>query len=271
MTRIKFLAGVVALGILGSLVACSEKKDALAGKKEVTVGLLSREQPDLQYVVDGLAKQGITMHLKVMSDNIAINRATADGSLDANFFQNQRYLDAQEKGNPLGLKSYGPWLETTATLLVSSKFDSIANVASGAKLGLSNDAANMARCLRLAAANGLITLNDDPNPTILSVKNNPKNIQFVPADPRSVASMFPDLGVMCAISTTVYLMNDPTIKTIAEEPPEIYGPYGGVLWVVKGDAGTLPWLDATIKIMQSDGWKSFIKDHFRGLKKTSSS
>lgn len=266
--RKKLLAGLVALGLASSLVACSSNSDSTADKKEVTVGLLSREQPEMQLLADEMAKKGYTMNLKVMSDNVAMNRATADGSLDANFFQNQKYLDAQEAANPLGLKSYGPWLETTATLLVSSKYDSVAAVADGAKLGLSNDAANMARCLRLAAANDLITLNDDANPTVLSVKDNPKNIQFVPADPRSVASMYPDLDVMCAISTTVFLMNDPSIKTLAEEPADVYEPYGGVLWVVKDDAGKLAWLDTAIEIMQSDSWKSFVKDHFQDLKKT---
>jgi len=266
--RHKILAGLIAVGLATSLAACSSGSDSSADKKEITVGLLSREEPEMQLLADEMAKKGYTMHLKVMSDNIAMNRATADGSLDGNFFQNQKYLDAQEAANPVGLKSYGPWLETTATLLVSSKFDSIADVANGAKLGLSNDAANMARCLRLAAANDLITLNDDPNPSILSVKDNPKNIEFIAADPRSVSSMYPDLDVMCAISTTVFLMNDPSIKTIAEEPASVYEPYGGVLWVVKNDAGKLPWLDAAIEIMQSDNWKAFVKDHFNDLKKT---
>jgi hypothetical protein len=37
---------------------------------------------------------------------------------------------------------------------------------------------------------------------------------------------------------------------------------------VKGDAGKLPWLDAAIKIMSSDEWKTWLDDHYKGLKKT---
>lgn len=271
MQKLKGFVAVLIIGVIGATsVACSSTKEEDPGsKKEVTVGILSREEPEMKFVADELAKQGYTMNIKVIGDNIAMNNATADGSLDANFFQNQKYLDAQEKQTNLGLKSYGPWLETTATVLVSSKFPTLDKLRNGARVGISEDAANTARGLQLLEANGVITLKPGAElPGLNSIESNPKNIEFVATNPRSLAGMFPDLDAMLATSISVYLMNDPSIKTLAEEKPEVYTNYGGVLWVVKGDAGKLPWLDAAIKIMSSDEWKTWLDDHYKGLKKT---
>lgn len=272
MQKFKGLVAVLFAGVVGLTSAAwsqTPAKGATSDKKEVTIGILSREAPELKYVATELAKQGYKMNVKVIGDNIAMNNATADGSLDANFFQNQKYLDSQETQTHLGLKSYGPWLETTATILVSSKYPTLSALGNGAKVGISEDAANMARGLQLLAANGVITLKAGVAlPAFNSIESNPKNLKFVATNPRSLAGMFPDLDAMLATSISVYLMNDPSIKTLAEETPEVYRNYGGVLWVVRGDAGKLPWLDATIKIMASDQWKSWVKDHYKGLKKT---
>lgn len=270
MRKLKGFVAVLIIGAVGlASAACAPTQEDLGSKKEVTIGILSREEPEMKFVADALAEQGYTMHIKVMGDNIAMNNATADGGLDANFFQNQKYLDAQETQTNLGLKSYGPWLETTATIFVSSKFPTIDALPEGATVGLSDDAANMARGLQLLEVNGVITL--DPSaelPGLNSIASNPKELEFVATNPRSLAGMFPDLDAMLATSISVYLMDDPTIKTLAEETPEVYREYGGVLWVVRGDAEELPWLDAAIDIMASDEWKAWLEDHYGGLKKT---
>lgn len=244
---------------------------AVSGKTHVKVGILSREEPEMRKVAEHLATKGFTMDLEVLSDNIALNRSVADGSLDANWFQHQRYLDSQVKETGVAIKSFGPWTMTTATIFVSSKYDSFEAMPDGAKVGLSEDAANLARSLELLAANDYITL--DPKveiPTLFDVTENPKNIEFITSNPRSLTGMFPDLDGMIATSVSVYLMDDPSINTLAAESAELAGNYGGLVWTVAADSEPekMDWLNAAIEYMESDEWRSWLAEHYGGLKLT---
>lgn len=267
------LGAVAAVALAVGLAACSAPAGEAGGddgqKKEVTVGILSREEPEIRKVAEYLETKGYTMNIEVFSDNIALNRATADGSIDANWFQHQRYLDSQVKETGVAIKSYGPWLMTTATIFVSAKYDSFEEMPDGAKIGMSEDAANLARSLQLLAANGYIELDESVEvPTIFNVTSNPKNIEFVTSNPRSMTGMFPDLDGAIATSITVYLMDDPEIKTLAAESAELAGDYGGLVWTVAADSKPedAEWLNLAIEYMQSDEWKSWLEEHYGGLK-----
>ncbi|GAA2219044.1 MetQ/NlpA family ABC transporter substrate-binding protein [Micromonospora olivasterospora] len=260
-----FVVGALAV----SLAACSSGSASGGDGKTVRIGVLAREEPDLNFVAEHLAQQGYTMKVQVFDDNIAMNRATEDGSIDANFFQNANYLKSYKDSNGSSLVTYGPWLQTTAVQFVSSKYDSADALPNGARIGIANDSANRARELQLLAANGLIELAKGVEaPTILDVTSNPKNLRWVEVNPRSKAAAFPDLDAMTAPSITVYLMKDPSIKALYEETPEVYRTYGGTLWVVKEGYKNTAWLDAATSFMQSADYKTWIANTYKGLKKT---
>ncbi len=274
-TRFRALAAASgAIVLAASLVACASSTEPEAGgtaaeTTTVKVGILAREQPEFAFLAEELAKEGITLEYQVFDDNIAMNRATYDGSLDANFFQNANYLRAQNESTGQDLETYGDWLQTQAVQFVSSKYDDPDDLPDGAKVGIANDQANRARELQLLAANGVIELDESiDSPTTLDITKNPKNIQWIEVDPRSRAGAFPDLDAMTAPSITVYLMNDDSINTLYEETPEVYSEYGGVVWVVPSDAEDLAWLDTTIAFMESDVYKDWIQEYYGGIKKT---
>lgn len=273
-SRIRVTAAVTAVvALAASLTACAASDaastDPASETVSVKVGILAREEPEMAFVAEEMAAEGIDIEYQIFDDNIAMNRATYDGSLDANYFQNANYLASQNESTGQDLEAYGPWLQTQAVQFVSSKYESADDLPSGAKVGIANDQANRARELQLLAANGLIELDESvDSPSTLDITSNPKNIEWIEVDPRSRAGAFPDLDAMTSPSITVYLMGDPTINTLYEETPEVYGPYGGVVWVVPSDAADLAWLDTTIAFMESDTYTEWLADYYSGLKKT---
>lgn len=265
---------VAAVGLL--LGACGSGGSSAAGsddgdKTDIKVGILSREEPEMREVQKYLETEGYNMTIEVFSDNVAMNRATEDGSLDANWFQHQSYLDSQIEEAGLKLKSYGPWLMTTATILVSSTYDSVEEMPPGSKVGLSEDAANLARSLQLMEDNGYIELSDaTETPTLFDITENPYELEFVASNPRSMMGMYPDLDAMIATSISVYLMDDPDVKTLAAETAQVAGDYGGLVWTVAESSKPedAKWLNLAIDYMESDTWRNWLEDYYDGLKMT---
>lgn len=269
-TKRVLLAAAVGVTAALALVPGSFAADPPAGNKPIAVkiGVLARDEPDLSQVAKALKNEGIQMTVVVFDDNIAMQHATEEGSLNANYFQSANYLASYVASNPRSkLVKYGPWLHTNADVFVSKKHDSVNAFPNGAKIGIANDSFNTSRELKLIETTGLIKLRPGVAlATPLDVTSNPKNVKFIQVDPRSRVGAFPDLDAMTAPGITVYLMKDPLVKVLTMETPEVYKEFGGNYWVTADVNANKAWLDAAIKYMSSTEYKDWVKKEYKGLK-----
>lgn len=264
--------------VMALLAGCSQSSSSSGapadGKsKEIVIGVIAREQPDIDYVAEKLKSEGYQIKTQVFNDNIALNNATAEGSIAANYFQNEKYLNSFNESNGTDLAVYGPNIYTTPVLFVSKKYKTVDELPQGAKIGIANDSANRARELQLLADNGLIKLREGVElPTVLDVVENTKNLEFVEIDPRSRVGAFADLDAMTAPAITVAQMDDPevTIDTaLLQETPEVYKQYGGILLAIKkgSEEKNKEWLDAVVSVLTSEEYSQWLLDTYKGVKK----
>ncbi|OZQ74769.1 MetQ/NlpA family ABC transporter substrate-binding protein [Paenibacillus odorifer] len=261
------------------LVGCSQSSSSSsdaqsdAKSQKIVIGVIAREQPDIDYVAEKLKPEGYQIETQVFNDNIALNNATADGSIDANYFQNEKYMNSFNESNGTELVAYGPNIYTTPVLFVSKKYKTVDELPQGAKIGIANDSANRARELQLLADNGLIQLREGIDlPTVLDVVENSKKLEFIEIDPRSRVGAFADLDAMTAPAITVAQMNDlqVTIDTaLLQETPEVYKQYGGILLAIKKgtEEKNKEWLDAIVSVMTSKEYSQWLLDTYKGVKK----
>ncbi|MFC9289957.1 MetQ/NlpA family ABC transporter substrate-binding protein, partial [Streptomyces sp. NPDC057052] len=182
----KITTAVLAVGALTlGLSACGSDKDSGSGSADTSGPLIVAASPVphaeiLTFVKDKLAKDaGLDLEVKEFTDYVTPNTATEDGSVGANYFQNQPYLDDFNKKN-------GTHIVPVVTVhleplgLYSNKFKSVDDLKSGATVAVPNDTVNEARALKLLAANGLITLKDGAgnSATPADITKNPKNLEF---------------------------------------------------------------------------------------------
>ncbi|MGZ7441373.1 MetQ/NlpA family ABC transporter substrate-binding protein [Paenibacillus sp. TH7-28] len=264
-------ASIVSFSVLAG---CAQTSDSAGGKsKHIIIGVIAREQPDIDYVAKKLKPEGYDIETRVFNDNIALNNATEDGSIDANYFQNEKYMNSFNESNDSHLVGYGPNIYTTPVLFVSKKYKTADDLPEGAKIGIANDSANRARELELLADNGLIKLRQGVDlPTLLDIEENKKKLNFIEIDPRSRVGAFADLDAMTAPAITVYQMNDPevTIDTaLFQETPEVYKQYGGILLAVKKgtEDANKEWLDKVVEILTSKEYSDWLLETYHGVKK----
>src|SRR5699024_10437321 len=140
------------------LAGCGTKS---AGEKEaVTLKIGASSVPHaeiLEYIEEDLAEDGITLDISIVSDGIQTNQQTADGQLDANFFQHTPYLEQVNEDSGLDLVNViGVHIEPFG--VYSKEIDKIEDLSTGAKVAVPKDPDNFSRALELFAANGIIKL-----------------------------------------------------------------------------------------------------------------
>ncbi|MEV0906627.1 MetQ/NlpA family ABC transporter substrate-binding protein [Streptomyces hokutonensis] len=266
----KLATAVLAAGALTfALSACgSDKGSSSASDYSGPLVVAASPTPHaeiLDYVKDHLAKKaGLDLEVKEFTDYVTPNTATEDGSVGANYFQNQPYLDDFNKKN-------GTHIVPVVTVhleplgLYSHKVKSADALKSGATIAVPNDSVNEARALKLLAANKLITLKAGVGneATPADITENPKKLKFKELEaaqtPRSLDDV--DAAVIngnYAISSGLKPAKDAIVLESATN-----NPYGNFLAVKKGNEKD-PRVKKLAKLLTSPEVKKFIEDKYAG-------
>ncbi|MFF4961737.1 MetQ/NlpA family ABC transporter substrate-binding protein [Streptomyces sp. NPDC001222] len=266
----KITTAVLAAGALTfGLSACGSGKSS-SSSADTSGPLVVAASPTphaeiLNFVKDNLAKKaGLDLQVKEFTDYITPNTATEDGSVGANYFQNQPYLDDFNKKR-------GTRIVPVVTVhleplgLYSHKVKSVDALKSGATVAVPNDSVNEARALKLLASKGLITLKDGAGneATPQDITKNPKDLKFKEVEaaqtPRSLDDV--DAAVIngnYAISAGLKPAKDALVLESAKN-----NPYGNFLAVKKGNE-TDPRVKKLAKLLTSPEVKKFIEDKYQG-------
>ncbi|WP_326788861.1 MetQ/NlpA family ABC transporter substrate-binding protein [Streptomyces sp. NBC_00151] len=265
ITTAVLVAGALTLG----LSACGSDKDS-SSSSDYSGPLIVAASPVphaeiLNFIEKNLAKKaGLDLEVKEFQDYIVPNTATEDGSVDANYFQNQPYLDSFNK-------KHGTHIVPVVTVhleplgLYSHKVKSVDALKSGATVAVPNDVVNEARALKLLVSHGLITLKDGAGSeaTPQDISKNPKNLKFKEVEaaqtPRSLDDV--DAAVIngnYAISSGLKPATDALVLEAATN-----NPYGNFLAVKKGNEND-PRVKKLAKLLTSPEVKKFIEDKYAG-------
>ncbi|GAA3833418.1 MetQ/NlpA family ABC transporter substrate-binding protein [Streptomyces phyllanthi] len=263
ITAAALAAGALTLG----LTACGAGQGAASDTSGPLVVAASPtpHAEILTYVKDNLAKKaGLDLEVREFTDYVTPNTATEDGSVDANYFQNQPYLDDFNKKN-------GTRIAPVVTVhleplgLYSNTIDKAEDLKSGATVAVPNDTVNEARALKLLDANGIITLKDGVGneATPADIAKNPKKLQFKELEaaqtPRSLDDV--DAAVVngnYAIESDLRPSEDALVLESAEN-----NPYGNFLAVKEGNEDD-PRVRKLAELLTSDEVRKFIEDEYDG-------
>ncbi|WP_199043063.1 MetQ/NlpA family ABC transporter substrate-binding protein [Glycomyces salinus] len=181
-----------------ALTACGSDSDE-AAEADGTITIAATEVPHadiLNFITDNLADDaGLEIEIEVVNDYVTPNVATADGSVEANFFQTQPYLEEYNEANGTDLVTVAP-VHIEPLGLYSESAASLEEIPDGAQIAIPGDGSNGGRALALLADAGLITLADDADATLATeddVAENPKNLEFVPLEAAQLTRSLADV------------------------------------------------------------------------------
>ena len=229
MKILKKLAILALTGVVGlSLTACgskasnAENSGADGSSKNITVGVCPGPYGDMvkDIFTPLLEEKGYTVEVKEFSDYIQPDQALNNGEIQANLMQHTEYLNKFSKDNNLEISA----VKTVPTLgvgMFSNKYTSIDEIPDGAKIGVPNDASNLARALNVLSVNNLIKLKDDVDATKaskLDIAENIKNIELVEVEGAQLARSIESTDASLVPGNYAYASGLDYSKALAIEP-----------------------------------------------------
>ncbi|GGZ08103.1 MetQ/NlpA family ABC transporter substrate-binding protein [Streptomyces poonensis] len=265
----KITTAVLAAGALTfGLTACGSDDSDAASDTSGPLVVAATPVPHaeiLNYVKDNLAKkEGLDLEVKEFTDYVTPNTATEDGSVGANYFQTEPYLEDFNKKNGTHLKSVAS-VHLEPLGLYSKKADKADDLKNGATIAVPNDTVTEARALQLLAANGLLTLKEGvgTSATTADITENPKNLKFKELEAAQTPRSLDDVDA-AVINGNYALEADlkPAEDALVLESPE-NNPNVNLLVVKEGNEDD-PRVKKLAKLLTSDEVKKFIEDEYDG-------
>lgn len=204
---------------------------------ELSVGAIAGPESELMEVAKAVAKEkyGLDITIVEFNDYVTPNVALADGSIDANAFQHQPYLDRMINDRGFDLVNAG------ATFVYpigaySKKYNYLEDLPVGATIALPNDPSNGGRSLLLLQKSGLIALADPTNleSSVLDIVENPKNFEFKEIEAPQLPRVLDEVD-MAFINSTFAVPVDLIPATDAILLEDSKSPYTNLIAVRKGD------------------------------------
>ncbi|MEE6271900.1 MetQ/NlpA family ABC transporter substrate-binding protein [Georgenia sp. MJ206] len=215
----------------------------------------------LEFVERNLAADaGFTLDVVEYTDYVQPNVQLAEGELDANFFQHLPYYEAEvaEKGYEFAhfegvhIEPYGIYSETLTSL---------DDLPDGAQIGVSNDPSNQARALELLEAEGVFTLADVDDPSVLDLAENPKDVELVELEAAQLVRSLQDVDA--AVINGNYALEaelNPAEDALVLESGE-GNPYANLVAVRAEDVDD-PALVALDEALHSEEVRAFIEERW---------
>ncbi len=259
--------GVLLVTGCGTKKETSAEKPAKEEKQEVvTLKIAASSTPHaeiLEYIGPDLEKEGVKLDVSIVSDGIQTNQQTADGELDANFFQHTPYLEQVNEDSGLDLVNVkGVHIEPFG--IYSKKIDSIEDLSKGAKVALPKDPVNFSRALELFAANDVIELDESKSGdyVLADIVKNEKKLEFIPVDSAVLVHSLDDVEAS-AINTNYALEGGfkPLEDSLVIEGNE--SPYVNIL-VSRKDNRNDKAIQKLADALTTEKVKKFILEKFEG-------
>lgn len=189
--RNKKIGTIVCIALAVSMMAgCGNKKEDSENsdvKKEKIIMGTSAVSKDLaESGKTELEKLGYEVEIKIFDDYVLPNSALVDGSIDANLYQHEPYMENYNDSNGTDIIMLSPKLYNYYSGLYSVKADSPEGLPDGGKVGIAEDASNISEQLKQLQEAGVIKLSEKPSSgeffTIADVVENPHNYEFIQGD-----------------------------------------------------------------------------------------
>lgn len=263
MKIIKYILFVSLLTSISILTACKQQQPET--NNVLRIGTMSGPDAQVLATAKDVAAKKYNLDLKIIefTDYALPNAALNDGSIDANIFQHQPYLDETIEAKHYSLAAIGKTFVFPMGIY-SQKIKDLKDIEPESTVAIPNDPSNEARALLLLQKANLIKLQKGAQiyATDNDIIENPKHLKIKPLDAAQLPRVLPDVSL--AVINSNYAIPAglvPTHDALLLEDKN--SPYVNIIVVRHADKDS-PKSKTLVKVMHSPEVVAAAKKLFAG-------
>jgi D-methionine transport system substrate-binding protein len=262
------------LSIFALLLTCILTLASCGGNNEntIVVGTMSQPgEPILESIREALEEKGYELVIQPYQDFNSPNIALAEGSIDANLFQHEPFLNTYNSANNTDLFCAAKLYDCVYGGYTKKNITSLDQIPEGAKITIANDSSNMLRCLKILAASGLIALIDDLPATVNAtdvnkyIASNPKKLEITPINTNMIAASLTNddkvyLGLVNATFAIAAGLTSEQLLCQEQDPEHI----NANILACRAEDKDSAKIKALVEVLTSKETETFINEQFKG-------
>lgn len=252
--------------LIFSLNSCEKNYEISEDATKIVVAASPTPHAEiLKECVNLMKEKGFILEIIEFDDYILPNLATEDGSVHANFFQHQPYLDDFNDNNRTHLVSVAK-IHYEPFGIYSGTCNDLKQLKAGDKIVVPNDGTNEARALLLLEQEGIIKLRDGVGITATKLDIIEDNgYEIVEAQAANIINLRKDAAVVVLNGNYALGANLKVTDALAIEDSkgEAAQTYANVL-VVREENPNKPIVQALVSCLKSEKIKNFINNKYNG-------
>ncbi|MBU9721585.1 MULTISPECIES: MetQ/NlpA family ABC transporter substrate-binding protein [Bacillaceae] len=193
----KLLFTILSIGMLGLVAACGEESTTGQEKNSITVGfgVGTYEEQFREAILPIMEEKGYEVEIRTFSQNMQLNPAMHEGSIDASVFQSTAYMEGINEDQNMNMTGVA-FVPGAPQGLYSVNHDSFDDVQDGTTVALPNDPVNQERAVRILEDLGWVKIKEDAGTidfNLSSVEPDLYDIDFQVLDPAQILVSLEDV------------------------------------------------------------------------------
>jgi len=254
------------LALMPALVLAACGGGSGGGKSGTVLTIAATAVPHaeiLEHIKPALAKQGLTLDIRVFNDYVQPNLQVDQGQIDVNYFETGPYLEEFNKARHTHLQPIaGIHIEPLGAY--SRRWKALKDLPEGAVVAIPNEPSNGGRALLLLQKAGLVRLKN-PTYTLSTVHDvvaNPRHLVFRELESATLPRTLGEVDL--ALINTNYALDaglNPTRDALVVEDGQ--SPYVNFV-VGRPGADKDPRVQTLLRALKSDDVKRFMAQRYKG-------
>jgi len=242
---------------------CGDSEKSVSKNQKITLGAMIITMPIITKIKDKLIASGYDAETILFDANNAAATACKDGDLTAFVHNHKPWIDTFNKKSDSNIVMVEPYLFYYRMAIYSSRYKTLESLPQNATIVIPNDPSNIDDCLRFLNDIKMLTLGEKRESfyTILDIKENQKNIQFIQTDISTVARNITDADAVITSSIRMKQAGYDASKFLIENPATKAFPVGLSL---KKENAKAPWVKIANDYLHSDEFKTWFENEYKG-------
>lgn len=239
----------------------STDETSIQGKKEIEIGCMAITESIVEFLGEGLEKDGYKIKPVVFDGNHLPATALRDGDVDGVILNHLPWLKTFNKENNADLIMPEPYMYYSVNAIRSLKYSKLEDIPNGAMIAVPGDPVNLERSLEILEKTGFIKLGEKTSNfySLVDIEDNLKDIEILETEITATTRSIEDVDAIITGATSMRDAGYDHKESLYEDPTNKDYPLG---LIIENGNEQEDWVKAVLEYQETDEFQAKFNERY---------